>query len=180
MGALENTRRWVPFFLRSPLHVRSLALSLGDLKWKRWGVTAEPEVKTKLIDGQRGYGSHVWELEFDLWPAGSQWAFMVLVSDGISSVVSDQEVVDLAGGARNPKHSAQRILSFAEEMGSSDNLTAMVLPFAGWGRISGPDQTKKLREYRSSQMSQSIPVFDDWSFLSSSPPAVGAERQKRM
>jgi len=124
MGALENTR------------------SLGDLKWKRWGVTAEPEVKTKLIEG-------------------SHWAFMVLVSDGISSVVSDQEIVDLAGGARNPKHAAQRILSFAEEMGSSDNLTAMVLPFAGWGRISGPDQTKKLREYRSSQM-------------------IGAERQKRM
>jgi len=124
MGALENTR------------------SLGDLKWKRWGVTAEPEVKTKLIEG-------------------SQWAFMVLVSDGISSVVSDQEIVDLAGGASNPKHAAERILSFAEEMGSSDNLTAIVLPFAGWGHISGPDQTKKLREYRSSQM-------------------IGAERQKRM
>ncbi|KAI0004218.1 phosphatase 2C-like domain-containing protein [Russula compacta] len=124
MGALENTR------------------SLGDLKWKPWGVTAEPEVKTKLVEGP-------------------QWAFVVLVSDGISSVVSDQEIVDLARGTSNPRHAAKRILSFAEEMGSSDNLTAIVLPFAGWGHISGPDQTKKLREYRSSQM-------------------IGAERQKRM
>ncbi|KAI0307920.1 phosphatase 2C-like domain-containing protein [Multifurca ochricompacta] len=124
MGALENTR------------------SLGDLKWKPWGVTAEPEVNTKLIEG-------------------SKWAFMVLVSDGISSVVSDQEIVDLARGATAPKHAANRILSFAEEMGSSDNLTAIVLPFAGWGQISGPDQTKKLREYRSGQM-------------------IGAERQRRM
>lgn len=124
MGALENTR------------------SLGDLKWKPWGVTAEPEVKTKLIEGPN-------------------WAFMVLVSDGISSVVSDQEIVDLARGATNPKHAAKRILSFAEEMGSSDNMTAIVLPFSGWGQISGPDRTKKLREYRSSQM-------------------IGAERQKRM
>ena len=81
---------------------------------------------------------------------------MVLVSDGISSVVSDQEIVDLARGAANPKHAATRILSFAEEMGSSDNMTAIVLPFAGWGHIGGSDQTKKLREYRSSQMSQLI------------------------
>lgn len=124
MGALENTR------------------SLGDLKWKPWGVTAEPEVKTKLIESPH-------------------WAFMVLVSDGISSVVSDQEIVDLARGATSPKHAATRILSFAEEMGSSDNLTAIVLPFAGWGRVGGSDQTKKLREYRSSQM-------------------IGAERRKRM
>jgi len=124
MGALENTR------------------SLGDLKWKSWGVTAEPEVKTKLIES-------------------SQWAFMVLVSDGISSVVSDQEIVDLTRGATSPKHAANRILSFAEEMGSSDNLTAIVLPFAGWSHVSGPDQTKNLRAYRSGQM-------------------IGAERQKRM
>ena len=78
---------------------------------------------------------------------------MVLVSDGISSVVSDQEIVDLARGATGPKHAASRILSFAEEMGSSDNMTAIVLPFSGWGQVSGHDLTKKLREYRSSQMS---------------------------
>ncbi|KAF8269312.1 phosphatase 2C-like domain-containing protein [Lactarius quietus] len=124
MGALENTR------------------SLGDLKWKPWGVTAEPEVITKLVEGPN-------------------WAFMVLVSDGISSVVSDQEIVDLARGAVSPKHAAKRILSFAEEMGSSDNMTAIVLPFSGWGQVSGHDRTKKLREYRSSQM-------------------IGAERQRRM
>jgi protein phosphatase PTC6 len=84
---------------------------------------------------------------------------MVLVSDGISSVVSDQEIVDLARGATGPKHAANRILSFAEEMGSPDNLTAIVLPFAGWGHVSGPDQTKNLRAYRSSQMSESLSLF---------------------
>lgn len=95
---------------------------------------------------------------------------MVLVSDGISSVVSDQEIVDLARGATNPKHAAKRILSFAEEMGSSDNMTAIVLPFSGWGQVSGQDQTKKLREYRSSQMSTwkfvvgvfSDPIYRSW------------------
>ena len=136
-----------------------MVLSLGDLKWKPFGVTAEPEVKTKLIEGQRIHAytckSYVETVTFDFRPrpTGSKWAFMVLVSDGISSVVSDQEIVDLAHGAMGPQHAAKRILSFAEEMGSSDNLTAIVLPFAGWGHVSGPDQTKKLREYRSSQMS---------------------------
>lgn len=90
---------------------------------------------------------------------------MVLVSDGISSVVSDQEIVDLARGAMGPRHAAKRILSFAEEMGSSDNLTAIVLPFAGWNRVSGPDQTRRLREYRSSQMSQFISLFNTGLFL---------------
>jgi protein phosphatase PTC6 len=105
---------------------------------------------------------------------------MVLVSDGISSVVSDQEIVDLARGAMTPKHAATRILSFAEEMGSSDNLTAIVLPFAGWGRIGGSDQTKKLREYRSAQMSSSIPLLFDAELFLIFTLTVGAERQKRM
>jgi Protein phosphatase 2C len=132
--------------------------SLGDLKWKPLGVTAEPEVKTKLIEGQCKYTQGSYRvLMFDLRLTGSKWAFMVLISDGISSVVSDQEIVDLARGATDPRRAAQRILSFAEEMGSSDNLTAIVLPFAGWGSVSGPDRTQKLREYRSSQMSQSNP-----------------------
>jgi protein phosphatase PTC6 len=117
---------------------------------------------------------------FDVYPIGSQWAFMVLVSDGISSVVSDQEIVDLARGATSPKHAANRILSFAEEMGSSDNLTAIVLPFAGWGHVSGPDQTKNLRAYRSSQMSQSFCPIQWTISLSFRHLTVGAERQRRM
>ena len=87
---------------------------------------------------------------------------MVLVSDGISSLVSDQEIVDLARGARDPKSAANRILSYAEEMGSDDNMTAIVLPLAGWGKVVGPDMTKQLREYRARQMS----VYYHPSFVS--------------
>jgi protein phosphatase PTC6 len=76
----------------------------------------------------------------------------VLVSDGISSLVSDQEIVDLARDAPDPKRAAQRIMDFAEEMGSDDNMTAIVLPLAGWGTVTGPDMTKQLREYRLRQM----------------------------
>ncbi|EGO05199.1 hypothetical protein SERLA73DRAFT_82709 [Serpula lacrymans var. lacrymans S7.3] len=124
MGALANTR------------------AIGDLQYKRFGVTPEPEVRSKLLRGQ-------------------DWAYIVLVSDGISSVVSDDEVVDLARDAPNPKVAAQRILSFAEDMGSEDNATVVVVPLAGWGKIEGPDKTRALRDYRRRQ-------------------AVGSERQRRM
>jgi protein phosphatase PTC6 len=143
------------FSLTSRLDIRSLPHGLGDLKWKSWGVTAEPEVKTMLIESQQSK-LILGAMTFNICLIGSQWAFMIFVSDGVSSVVSDQEIVDLARGATSPKHAANRILSFAEEMGSSDNLTAIVLPFAGWGHVSGPDQSKNLRAYRSSQMSQSF------------------------
>ncbi|TBU63636.1 protein serine/threonine phosphatase 2C [Dichomitus squalens] len=111
MGVLANTR------------------CLGDLKFKPYGVTPEPEVRHMLLEGQ-------------------QWSHITLISDGVSSVVSDEEISDLARGALSPKHAAERICSFAEEMGSEDNQTALVVPLAGWGKITGPDRTKELREYR--------------------------------
>ncbi|KAJ7487475.1 protein serine/threonine phosphatase 2C [Mycena galericulata] len=124
MGALANTR------------------CLGDLRYKKFGVTPEPEVRTKLLEG-------------------SQWAYLVLISDGISSMLSDSEVVDLARNAPDPKTAAENILSFAEELGGEDNATVIVVPLAGWGKIRGPDSTRELREYRRQQ-------------------AVGSERQRRM
>ena len=83
----------------------------------------------------------------------------MLVSDGVSSVVSDDEVVDLARDAADPKQAADRILAFAEEMGSEDNATAIVVPLAGWGKIQGPDKTKDLREYRQRQAGQFCLIY---------------------
>lgn len=116
MGALANTR------------------CLGDLRYKPFGVTPEPEITTKLLEN-------------------GEWAFIIMVSDGVSSVVSDAEMCGLARNARTPKDAAAAILSFAEEMGSEDNSTALVLPLAGWGQVQGPDHTAELRKYRQVQMS---------------------------
>lgn len=73
------------------------------------------------------------------------------MSDGVSSILSDAEVVDLAREARDPKAAAERILAFAQELGGEDNATVIVVPLAGWGKIVGPDTTKDLREYRRQQ-----------------------------
>ena len=82
---------------------------------------------------------------------GNDWAYLVLVSDGVSSILSDQEVVDLVRGARDLKSAAHNILSFSEELGGDDNATALVVPLSGWGKIQGPDRTRELREYRRQQ-----------------------------
>lgn len=79
-----------------------------------------------------------------------------MVSDGISSILSDEEIVDLARDAPNPQTAAQLILSFAEELGSQDNATVLVVPLAGWGSIRGPNKTKELREYRRQQAVDAI------------------------
>lgn len=76
---------------------------------------------------------------------------MVVVSDGISSTLSDDEIVDLTRGAATPKAAADRILSFAQELGAWDNATAIVVPLAGWGQIEGLDKSFALREFRQQQ-----------------------------
>jgi len=124
MGVLANTR------------------CLGDLRYKKFGVTAEPEVRTKVLEG-------------------ADWAFLVLVSDGISAILSDDEIVDLVRDTNDPKSAAEKILTFSEELGGNDNATAIVIPLAGWNKIDGPDKTRELRDYRRLQ-------------------AVGSERQRRM
>jgi protein phosphatase PTC6 len=49
--------------------------AFGDSKLKRYGISAEPEISIHNLIGKK-------------------FAFMVLVSDGVTSVLSDQEIVD--------------------------------------------------------------------------------------
>lgn len=48
---------------------------------------------------------------------GDEWSFLVLFSDGISDAMSDQEVVDLCRGIKDPTQAAKKIVSFAEDVG---------------------------------------------------------------
>ncbi|EPQ28069.1 uncharacterized protein PFL1_04396 [Pseudozyma flocculosa PF-1] len=115
MGALANTR------------------SFGDSKFKKVGVTSEPEIISQLV-------------------RGDDYAFVVAFSDGIGGVMSDQEVVDLCRDARHPHDAAHRVLRFAEELGAQDNGTVLVVPLRGWGRMGGQDSTKQRREFRRSKV----------------------------
>ncbi|OXC69988.1 hypothetical protein AYX13_01332 [Cryptococcus neoformans] len=111
MGAVENTR------------------GFGDGRWKPSGVTVEPQVETRVIDGD----GH---------------AYMILATDGITSLISDQEIIDLARRSLDPSRAAKTIVHFAEDLGASDNCTCVVVPLAGWGDVGGEDRTEDRREYR--------------------------------
>jgi protein phosphatase PTC6 len=117
MGALANTRWWVRSLPRLIMgsYTLSWLFSLGDSQYKRFGVTPEPDVKTRIIEGHSATA-------------------LVLMSDGISSLLSDPEIADLVRTCAKlgPEVAAREIVSFAEELGSEDNCTAVVVPLKGW------------------------------------------------
>ena len=83
--------------------------AFGDADAKRFGVTPEPDVSTHLL-------------------RGTDVAFVVGFSDGISDVASDQEIVDLCCGAAHPQEAAKRVLRYAENLGAVDNATVVCVP----------------------------------------------------
>lgn len=108
--------------------------AFGDMTSKRIGVSAEPEL-TRL----------------ELGPA--QFSFMVLVSDGVSGTLGDQEIVDVVKEARTPEEGAKALAGYATEVSrDGDNATCLVVRLGGWERRSegglGSLGTKEVRDAR--------------------------------
>lgn len=111
--------------------------SFGDMRSKRIGVSAEPEL-TRL----------------ELGPA--QFSFMVLVSDGVSGTLSDQEIVDVIKEARTPEEGSKSVVAYATEVSTDgDNATCVVVRLGGWERRSegglGSLGTKEIRDARKAE-----------------------------
>jgi protein phosphatase PTC6 len=108
--------------------------AFGDMRSKRIGVSAEPEI-------------HRLEL------APAEYSFMVLVSDGVSGTISDQELVDVVKEARTPEQGARDVVAFATEVSKEgDNATCLVVRLGGWERRSeggmGSMATKEVRDFK--------------------------------
>lgn len=78
---------------------------------------------------------------------------MVLISDGVTGVASDQEIVDVVKEARTPEVGAREVVRFATEVGvEGDNATALVVRLGGWERRGeggrGSMGTREGREWR--------------------------------
>ena len=135
----QRLRRWAASFVTDSFGEERMSglantRAFGDMGSKRMGVSAEPEIR-----------------HLDLAP--SEYAFMVLVSDGVSGGVGDQEIVDLVKEAKTPELGAREVVSFATEVGSDgDNATALVVRLGGWERRNegggGSLGTKESREWR--------------------------------
>ncbi|KAJ5883338.1 uncharacterized protein N7473_010224 [Penicillium subrubescens] len=108
--------------------------AFGDVQSKRIGVSAEPEL-----------------CRVEMGPA--EFSFMVMVSDGISGTLLDQEIVDIVKEARTPEQGARDVVSFATEVTrEGDNATCLVIRLGGWERRLeggvGSLGTKESREWR--------------------------------
>ena len=82
---------------------------------------------------------------------GAEYSYIILVTDGLTSLMSDQEIIDLARNAGDPTCAAKTVVHFGEELGAQDNCTCIVVPLAGWGKVGGSDTTEERREYRRKQ-----------------------------
>ncbi|KAF9374881.1 hypothetical protein CPC16_001033 [Podila verticillata] len=102
--------------------------ALGDIAMKHLGVSGEPELVRRTVKANEA-------------------AFLVLFSDGISSVMSNQEVVDCVKLENDPTQAAANVLNLAEQLGAEDNCTVLVVKLPAWGTPM-PDLSKELREYR--------------------------------
>lgn len=108
--------------------------AFGDVQSKRIGVSAEPELR-----------------RIELGPA--EYSFLVMLSDGISGTLSDQEIVDIVKEARTPDQGARDVTGFATEVTKEgDNATCLVIRLGGWERRLeggvGSLGTRESREWR--------------------------------
>lgn len=89
--------------------------SIGDLDLKPFGVTAEPEVTHLNIRHGRD-------------------KFLVLTTDGVNYVMSDDEIVDCISTCADPKEAAERLVDQALLYSSEDNISVIVVPLGSWGK----------------------------------------------
>ncbi|KAF5404938.1 hypothetical protein PHET_01472 [Paragonimus heterotremus] len=91
--------------------------SLGDAELKAFGVTAHPQVSSIKV-------------------RHSNASFLTLVSDGVTYVMSDEEIQTIIAACRTPRDAAQSIVETAMLYGSDDNASALVIPFGYWGKYT--------------------------------------------
>ncbi len=116
--------------------------AFGDIHSKRLGVSAEPEIR-----------------RLELQPA--QYSFLTLVSDGISGLLTDQEIVDIIKESKTPEQGAKNLVDYATEVSrEGDNATCMVVRLGGWERRIegglGSMGTKEVREWRRQEAAEPI------------------------
>ncbi|OKL63681.1 hypothetical protein UA08_01037 [Talaromyces atroroseus] len=108
--------------------------AFGDIHSKRIGVSAEPEIR-----------------RIEMAPA--EFSCLVLMSDGISGTLPDQEIVDIIKEARTPEQAARDVVNFATDISKdADNATCLVVRLGGWERRLegglGSMGTKEARDFR--------------------------------
>lgn len=131
--------------------------AFGDINFKEQGVSAEPEI-TQLVIGDASIIKQ--ELtpdeiaKYTIAGTGGDESFLVLCSDGVTGILTDQEIADIImttynnKGHGTPQQGADEVLKFVEYVGGDDNATILVIRLNGWGKWPLEDRTGELRSAR--------------------------------
>ncbi|ODV80570.1 protein serine/threonine phosphatase 2C [Suhomyces tanzawaensis NRRL Y-17324] len=133
--------------------------AFGDVGFKQMGVTSEPDVIQFIIGDHNTISKKLTPEEiknYTVGGLGGDEAFLVLISDGVTNVITDQEVADIVtshynmkgGPAATPQACAEEVIKFVEYVGGDDNATCLVIRLNGWGKWPVNDRTGELRQTR--------------------------------
>ncbi len=100
----------------------SMSRSIGDLDLKPYGVIADPELsRDRLKHGKD--------------------KFLVLATDGVTFVLTDDEIVDCVSSCETPGEAAEKLIDQALHFSTEDNVTAVVLPLGAWWKSTERSKT---------------------------------------
>ena len=72
----------------------------------------------------------------------------MLVTDGITYVMSDEEIANIVGQCDDPNAAASRLVDQALLHASRDNCTALVLPLGAWNKVKRDEFRFRIFPYK--------------------------------
>lgn len=122
---IESCTGWVDQKFSIPRVNGRLAMtrSLGDFDVKPYGVISTPETALLKIDHRED-------------------AFLELHSDGVSHVMSGNEIGFIVRMCSDPEEAANALTSCALQYGAEDNVTSLVVPLRAWRKFCSINVTK--------------------------------------
>lgn len=133
--------------------------AFGDVSYKEMGVTAEPDVVQLIVGDNTAVKKQLTAEEiknYTVGALGGDESFLVLCTDGVTDVLTDQEIGDIVMVHYNmkghpkasPQLCAEEVVKFVEYVGGDDNATCLVIRLNGWGSWPILDRTGQLRQER--------------------------------
>jgi len=92
----------------------NMTRAIGDAALTQYGVLCEPQI-TKL-------------------QVVPEDCFMILATDGVFEVLDNQQACAIVNSCQEPEEAAQELVALAMQLGSLDNVTALVVRLQGWGK----------------------------------------------
>lgn len=89
-------------------------------------------------------GTGAIEADYYLLPLASAER-LLLCTDGVSGMVSDEVLATILAGAPDPRDAADRVVAAAVAAGGRDNATAVVIDVVGWSADDGYDSDASRR-----------------------------------